>query len=335
MKKYNQLNLGQRYQIESLLSLGYSQTEIARQIGCHRSTISRELQRNIGKRGVGYGVYRAELSHAKSQNREKVKKKHKRLTEKMLCYIRKQLLNQKWSPEFISKKGKEKYGDFVSHETIYKYLWLTKKSHKQIYSKDKSLHKELKHSKRYCKRSKTNQNRGKIPKRTPMSERPKIVGKRTRIGDLEVDLMMGTKHRPGLIVITDRTTIETDLIKIGTKKAEVIALKIIERLRSKNRKIHTLTFDNDLAFAQHEKIAKALNVRTYFTRPYTSQDKGTVENRIGVIRRFFPKGTDMNKVHWNTIRSVETKLNNRPVRKFNYLSPLEKKLLLNNVALVS
>ena len=104
---------------------------------------------------------------------------------------------------------------------------------------------------------------------------------------------------------------------------------------SARTQIKTLTFDNDLAFAKHELIAKVLNVKTYFTRPYTSQDKGTVENRIGVIRRFFPKGTDMTKVHWNTIKSVERKLNNRPVRKFNYLSPKEKKLLLTNVALVS
>lgn len=80
MKKFNRLNLGQRYQIESLLRLGYNQTEIARQIGYHRSTISRELQRNIGKRGIGTGVNRAELSHTKSQNKEKIKRKHKRLT---------------------------------------------------------------------------------------------------------------------------------------------------------------------------------------------------------------------------------------------------------------
>ena len=115
----------------------------------------------------------------------------------------------------------------------------------------------------------------------------------------------------------------------------MIAAKIIQKMKSKSKTIKTMTFDNDLAFAKHEKIAKQLGVGTYFTRPYTSQDKGTVENRIGVIRRFFPKGTDMTKVHWNTIRSVERKLNNRPVRKFNYLSPKEKKLLLTNVALVS
>lgn len=91
-------------------------------------------------------------------------------------------------------------------------------------------------------------------------------------------------------------------------------------------KVHTLTLDNDLAFAENQEIAKLLNVRTYFTIPYTSQGKGTVKNIIGVIRRFFPKGTDMSKVHHSTIKSVERKLNNRAVRKFNYLTPFEKKI---------
>ena len=335
MKKYNQLNLGQRYQIKCLKDLGYNQTEISNVIGCHKSTISREFKRNIAKRGRGAGKYKAELSQKKSDLRERRKNKSKQLTEKMLVYIRKQLKEQKWSPELISEKGKQAYGNFVSHETIYAYIWMTKKSNKKEYSEDKELHKYLRHSKRYTKRSKTKQNRGKIPNRTPMSERPKIVEQRSRLGDLEVDLMMGTKHRPGLIVITDRTTIETDLIKTNTKEAKTIADKIINKLNTKYKTIKTLTFDNDLAFAKHELIAKELKVKTYFTRPYTSQDKGTVENRIGVIRRFFPKGTDMTKIHWSTIKSVERKLNNRPVRKFNYLSPKEKKLLLTKVALVS
>ena len=207
---------------------------------------------------------------------------------------------------------------------------MCKKSNRAAYAQDKDLHKYLRHNKRYSKRSKRKQNKGQIPNRVPISERPAIVEKRNRIGDLEVDLMMGTKHRPGLIVITDRSSLETDIIKIDSKKANKIADLITGRLKSRKQELKTLTFDNDLAFALHEQIADALRVDTYFTRPYTSQDKGTVENRIGQIRRFFPKGTDMSKVHWSTIKEVERKLNNRPVRKFDYLTPIEKGNLLRH-----
>lgn len=84
-----------------------------------------------------------------------------------------------------------------------------------------------------------------------------------------------------------------------------------------------MTFDNDQALPQHQKIAQTLNIKTYFTRPYTSQDKGTIENRNGVIRLFFPKKTDFEKVTTKEIKRVETEINNRPVRKFGYLTPHE------------
>lgn len=155
---------------------------------------------------------------------------------------------------------------------------MCKKSIKKQNAHDKDLHQYLRHNKRYLKRSKPKQNRGKIPNRTPTEQRPKIVEQRNRLGDLEVGLMMGTKYRPGLIVLTDR-------------QIHNIAAKIIRKMKSKSKTIKTMTFDNDPTFAKHEKIAKQLGVETYFTRTYTSQDKGTVENRIGVIRRFFPKGT--------------------------------------------
>jgi len=88
--------------------------------------------------------------------------------------------------------------------------------------------------------------------------------------------------------------------------------------------IKTITFDNGKEFAYHYKIAEELNVKAYFTRPYTSQDKGTVENRIGVIRRFFPKKTDLIKISNQRIKEVEKLINYRPIRKFKYLNPIEK-----------
>ena len=335
MKKYKQLSPEQRYTIECLLNEGFNQKQIADIIGRSPSTISRELKRNVNKRGRHAGEYDSNRAQQKTNKRHREKAKDRRLEDWHLEFIRDKLKEDKWSPEYICERGKLLYGDFVSHETIYKYIWKSKHSNKRKYKKDKDLHKFLRHHNRRQKRKNSKQNKGCIPERVSITKRPKIINERKRKGDHEVDLMMGSNHKPGLIVITDRKTIETKLIKITTKKAKVIARKIIEKMKSEDNKIHSLTFDNDLAFAKHQEIARILNVKTYFTRPYTSQDKGTVENRIGVIRRFFPKGTDMSKVHHSTIKSVERKLNNRPLRKFNYLTPLEKKKSIRKIALIT
>jgi IS30 family transposase len=103
-------------------------------------------------------------------------------------------------------------------------------------------------------------------------------------------------------------------------------------LKSKHQ-IHTITFDNDKGFSDHMAVSKALNADTYFTRPYTSQDKGTVENRIGQLRRFFPKKTDLSMVTSDQVKRVERLLNNRPVRKFNYKTP--NQVLLEKIALIT
>ncbi len=93
------------------------------------------------------------------------------------------------------------------------------------------------------------------------------------------------------------------------------------------------TFDNDKGFADHMKVAQELKVKTYFTRPYTSQDKGTVENRIGQIRRFFPKKTDLSLVTEKEVKRVENLLNDRPIRKYNYKTP--NQVLLKRIALMN
>ena len=117
-----------------------------------------------------------------------------------------------------------------------------------------------------------------------------MVELRKSVGDIEVDLMMGKHHKSVLLVMTDRATLVTKIEKLESKNAQEVYLKMKDRLTNFNGAwIKTVTFDNGKEFTYHHKIAKDLNVKTYFTRPYTSQDKGTVENRIGVIRRFFPK----------------------------------------------
>ena len=138
---------------------------------------------------------------------------------------------------------------------------------------------------------------------------------------MEVDLMLGKNHQAGLLVIIDRATLKTSLTKIKTKASTPIAKAIILKMKPCADWIKTFTYDNDMAFTKHQSINEALKTKSFFTRPYTSQDKGTVENRIGVIRRFFPKKTDFTKVTFSQVKRVEKLLNERPVRKFKYQTP--------------
>jgi len=335
MKHYKQLTLSQRYQIQSLLQVGFTQTRIALELGVNKSTISRELKRNMPTRGQTAYTYVAEHAQRKTSYRHLNKAKAIILTDQLKIRIAELMSHNKWSPELIAKRLSKEAEAFVSHETIYKWIWTAKHSHHRKHKEYKNLHKHLRHNGRRQKRSNLKDNRGAIQRRVSIEQRPAIVNQRKRIGDIEVDLMMGSNHKSALLVMTDRATLVTMLEKLNGKGAEQVYQKMKKRLSNFSSSwIKTITFDNGKEFAYHYKIAEDLNTKTYFTRPYTSQDKGTVENRIGVIRRFFPKKTDLNLITTKRIREVELLLNYRPIRKFNYNNPIE---VLNNkcVALMS
>ena len=320
-KNYNHLNSEQRYQIEVLLRNGTKQKEIARLLGKSPSTISRELKRNIPKRGQGALEYRALNAQRKTILRHQEKTKAIKYTSEMKALTRNWMKDLKFSPELIHVEGEKLLGDFVSHETIYKWIWHCKKSNRREDRKDKQLYLQLAHGRRRRKRGLRRDSRGIIHNRVSIEKRPAIVSKRNRLGDIEIDLMMGKNHQGALIVMTDRASLKTKLKLVGSKDSKEIKQGIKSRLYSMKGIIKTLTFDNDQAFSKHESIGKILTAATYFTRPYTSQDKGTVENRIGLIRRFFPKKTDLTKVSDQRVAQVESLINNRPVRKFKYLTP--------------
>ena len=322
-KKYLQLSCEQRYQIEALLKTGASMQQIADVVGVHKSTISREISRNTAKRGRYAKQYRASDGQHKTMQRHKTKAKHIRFTDTMKRKVRKWLQVDNLSPELIWARGKSQMGDFVSPETLYTWIWDCKFSNRREDRQDKLLYQTLKHGKRRKRRGNYKNNRGTILHRVWIDKRPKIVDKRNRIGDLEVDLMLTKNRRPALLVIIDRATLKITLEKIDSKDSRYIAAKIKRRLAKQRHLVKTITFDNDQAFALHWQVGKWLGAKTYFTRPNCSQDKGTIENRIGVIRRFYPKKTDMSLVTQKEIKTVERLLNNRPVRKFNYQTPKE------------
>lgn len=324
MKKYSQLTPEQRYQISALLETKTDKTQIATIVGVHRSTIYRELKRNTPSRGRTANKYIPNDAQNKTNKRHAEKRKIIVLTDELKTRIAGQMKHEKWSPELIAKRLAAEGECQISHETIYKWIWTAKHSNRSEHKTYKTLCKHLRYTGRQQKRSNEKDKRGAIIGRIGIDKRPKIVESRTRIGDIEVDLMMGKNHKSALLVMTDRTTLITMIEKLESKGAEEVYQKMSDRLTNFNNCwIKTITFDNGKEFAYHHKIGKDLNAETYFTRPYTSQDKGTVENRIGVIRRFSPKKTDLRNVTEKRIKEVEKLLNYRPIRKFNYKNPIE------------
>ncbi len=332
-KNYTQLSLVQRYQIQAFVKAEKKQKWIAEQIGVNPSTICRELRRNTAQRGRTAGCYVASNAQRRMDQRNHYKPKLVKFSLAMKEQAVKWLTVEKWSPELISVKGKETGKCPLSIEWLYQRIWQSKHGNKAADKPYKRIHLHLKHGKRKRKRGNQKDNRGIIPNRVPIEKRPKIVSKRIRPGDIEVDFMMGKNHKGALLVMTDRATLHTSLHKLSNRRSETVSKAIIKKLEQADYHMHTVTFDNDLGFANHNEVAEALNVDTYFTRPYTSQDKGTVENRIGQIRRFFPKKTDLSLITNAQVKRVEQLLNDRPVRKFNYLTPnqvLQQKIALIN-----
>jgi IS30 family transposase len=282
------------------------------------------VKRNTPGKGRTAGKYIGEHAQQKTDLRHSTKSKRILLSEELKKRIAELMRHQKWSPELIAKRLAKEGEPCVSHETIYKWIWMAKHSNHRDHAEYKRLYNNLRHTGRRQKCSNAKDNRRAITERVGIEQRPEVVKTRSRIGDIEVDLMMGKNYKSALLVMTDRATLVTMIEKLESKNADEVYNKMKSRLTGFSSSwIKTITFDNGKEFAKHYKIAEDLKVKTYFTRPYTSQDKGTVENRIGVIRRFFPKKTDLRKVSHKRVNEVEKLINYRPIRKFNYNGSIE------------
>jgi IS30 family transposase len=303
---------------------GYSNTEIAIAIGKHKSTIGRELKRNSDRRS---GRYRAELAQEKYNNRQKEKPKAIKFDLATMLYVEKKL-EEKWSPEQISKTPHPEHIATVSHERIYQHI---------IWDRHQggNLYKHLRRRKRYKKRCVKEDRRGKLSNIKPIKDRPVQANERTRIGDYEVDLIMGANHQGGLVSLNDRKTGVITLELVKTKNARVVAKKIIKALKGAKHPVYTITSDNGKEFADHEYISKKLGIDFYFADPYSSWQRGSNENLNGLVRQYFPKKTNFEDVSWHQVKKVQDQLNNRPRKRYDFKSPLQYFDSLTEVAFVT
>jgi len=308
-----QLTLEQRYEIAALRKAGSSITKIANQIGKHKSTISREIKRNADGRS---GAYRAELAERKAKQRHKEKPKKTALNAEIEARIL-YYLTQEYSPEQIKGKCEREGKDMVSIERIYQYIWVDKKRGGRLYTYLRTK------GKKYAKRGHKKGSRGQIPNRTGIEQRPQVVDLKERFGDLEIDLVIGKEHQQALLTINDRATGLLFMGKVPNKKAEEIETKTIELLQDWKPLILTITSDNGKEFARHQAISEQLNIDFYFAQPYHSWQRGANENLNGLVRQYFPKDMDFKSINQAQINHVVNTLNNRPRKRFHFLSPNE------------
>jgi IS30 family transposase len=305
---YTQLTREQRYRISALLKMGHNRTEIAAVIGKHKSTISRELNRNKGQRG-----YRPKQAHRKALSRRNHSRK--RISGETWELIETKL-RLDWSPEQVSGWLNRQFAIQVSHEWIYQYILADKQAGGDLY-------RHLRCQKKRRKRYGSYDRRGKMPNRVSIEERPAIVEERSRIGDWEVDTIIGKRHRQAIVTLTERKSRFSLLAKVDQRTADQVGDTVIELLRPVADRLHTLTADNGKEFADHERIAHALCVDFFFAHPYAAWERGTNENMNGLIRQYIPKTQDFAAVTNEVLVWIINRLNHRPRKCLEFQSPFE------------
>lgn len=302
---YRQLTEGQRYQISLLLSQEFSLREIAKQIGVAPSTISRELRR----KSIKSGLYEPDLAYEQAIARRR--QKAQRISEQTETAVL-LMLSYDWSPEQISAICK-RIRLPVSHEWIYT-LVLTD------YENGGKLYKHLRHQlKTYRKRYQ--KPKGRILGRRSIHDRPTIVDTRERYGDWEVDTVIGKRGTGAIVTVLERKSRFYLTKKIATKLASDTADAVIAMLAPFSALVHTITEDNGLEFAEHERIAEELNANIYFADPYASWQRGANENANGLFRQYVPKGTDLRTVTDAYIEKAQKLLNLRPKKCLGFNQP--------------
>ncbi|MDP2098929.1 MAG: IS30 family transposase [Gallionella sp.] len=220
-----------------------------------------------------------------------------------------------WSPEQISGWLRVDQGIKISHERIYQHIWTDKRHGGTLYLHLRQSNKKRKE--KYGSKDK----RGQIRNRVSIDDRPEIVAQKTRIGDWEIDTVIGKNHQGALVTLVDRVSKFTLIKKVDSKHAEVVTEATIILLQPYLDKTLTITADNGKEFAGHEEIKVQLDADVYFAHPYHSWERGLNENTNGLIRQYFTKGSSFENITDDEVMAVTDKLNHRPRKTLNYKTP--------------
>lgn len=303
-----------RERIEKWNNEGGSHALIASRIGCHQSTVGREILRGTDSQGL----YRAVCAHKKAVSRIRSRKLGKRkilLSKDLQDYVHKGLA-EKWSPKEIAATLTESYTDRtmqVSPEAIYQYIYVLPRG-----SLKKTLVDGLRRSHKYRhtqrQKAQDEEMRGKIKDMLSIHERPVEVANRTIPGHWEGDLIIGKYKRTAIASLVERTTRYTMLVPLPHgKTATAVRAALAQKLeRLPKHLAQTLTYDQGKEMSEHIQFTIDTGIKVYFADPASPWQRGTNENTNGLIRQYFPKGTDFSLVSETELQAAEDSLNGRP-----------------------
>ena len=313
MRTYRRITYEDRCQMYALRTAGITQAKIGKALGFSQGTVSRELARNTGQRG-----YRFQQAQRQAQARQQqVRHQPRKLTGRVRRALARKLRAERWSPEQLSFWLRATRGIALSHEWIYQMIWANKRAGGDLW---RYLRRR---GKRYNRRGAQTAGRGVIPYRTDIAERPAIVAAKSRLGDWEGDTIVGAHHKGALLTHVERKSLFTTISKLPRPTAHATHRATVRRLTPLRDHVHTITYDNGKEFAGHRQTAHRLQAHIFFATPYHAWERGVNENTNGLIRDFFPKGTDFTTMHPATVAKVERLLNRRPRKSLGFHTPNE------------
>lgn len=325
--KYTRIEPREREEISRLLAIGWSYRQIASSLNRAPSTISRELQRLRYSRDTYRPIFAQQVALTK---RRRPKRNKIANNPKLQEYVVRRILKDSWSPQQVAGRLKIEYPEDttmnVSHETIYTYIFCFARGElkKQLKStlRQKKYSRGVRQTREQRRAAHAN---GGIQDLVSIEERPKEVEDRIIPGHWEGDLILGRGNHTALGTLVERTTRTVILVQVDSKNAEHVALRFakeMERIPAQMKL--TLTYDRGTEMARHKLFSKHTNMKVYFADPQSPWQRGTNENTNGLIRQFFPKGTNFKTITQEEVKRVQDLLNGRPRKALDFATPYEK-----------
>jgi transposase, IS30 family len=310
---YRQITSEQRYMLAALRTQGLCPAEIARQLGCHRSTIGRELERN---RTPWDGRYRAAKAQEFANGRRSRSRRNQQFTPQELRKVD-ELLCERWSPEQISGRLAKEASLSISHETIYRHVWRDKKAGGRLYTHLRCAQKRRRKGYGHY------DSRGRLAGKRHISERPAAATSRSQLGHWEIDTVMGTGSKDCIVSLVERKTGLLIIGKLPSRTTDALNARTIDLMTSHRGPFITITADNGTEFHSYAEIEARTRTTFYFATPYHSWQRGTNENTNGLIRQYLPRGVSMSKLTQPQCDYIAQCINARPRKRLAYQTPLE------------